>query len=86
MNTYQRETVEHQPVTTKVNGVATTTGLKYSVVPTGSRPTTWLDPVTVDGKPGVMVQALTPGVYTIYVQVTASPETPVEVAGQFQVV
>jgi len=86
MNTYQRETIEHQPVTTKVNGVATTTGLKYSVVLTGARPTAWLDPVTVDGKPGVMIQGYQPGVYTIYVQVTANPETPVENAGQFQVV
>jgi hypothetical protein len=86
MNIYQRETIEHQPVTTTVNGVVTTAGLKYSVVTTGTRPTTWVDPVTVDGKPGVMIQGYPPGVYTVYVQVTANPETPVENAGQFQVV
>jgi hypothetical protein len=86
MNTYQRETVEHQPVTVTVNGAVTADSMKFAVVPTGSRPTTWLDPVTVDGKPGVMIQGYQPGVYTVFVQVTANPETPVENAGQFQVV
>jgi hypothetical protein len=86
MNTYQRETIEHQPVTTTVNGIATADSVQYSIVPTGQRPTTWTDPVTVDGKSGVMIQGYQPGVYTVFVQVTASPETPVEVAGQFQVV
>lgn len=86
MNTYQRETVEHQPITLTVNGTPVTTGLKVCMVPAGSRPTLWADPVTVDGKPGVMIQGLSPGVYTVYVQVTSTPETPVQVAGQFQVV
>lgn len=86
MNVYQRETVEHQPVTTTVTGAPTNATVKYAVEPTGSRPTAWLDPVTVDGKSGVMIQGYQPGVYTVFVQVTANPETPVEVAGQFQVV
>lgn len=86
MNVYQRETIEHQPVTTTVNGAATGDGVKYAVEPTGARPSVWLDPVTVDGKSGVMIQGYQPGVYTVYVQVTANPETPVETAGQFQVV
>jgi hypothetical protein len=86
MNTFQRETVEHQPVTVTITGTPSNAPVKYSVAPSGSRPTTWVDPVTVDGKPGVMIQGYQPGVYTVYVQVTASPETPVETAGQFQVV
>lgn len=85
MNQYPRETLEFQPVTVTVDGVAVTANVEHCVTPNGVRPATWIAPVTVSGKQGVMVQALTPGFYDVWVRVTSSPEVPVLLAGQFQI-
>jgi hypothetical protein len=74
---YPRETIEFQPVTVTVDGAAVTTGVQLCVVPHGARPTGWAAPVTLDGKIGVMVEGLTPGLYDIWAQITSSPEIPV---------
>jgi hypothetical protein len=74
---YERESIDFQPVTITVDGAAVTTGVQVALTPNGTRPTVWDNPVTVAGKIGVMVQGLTPGLYTIWAKVTSAPETPV---------
>jgi hypothetical protein len=77
MNSYERESIEFQPVTVTVDGVAVTTGVTLAIVPNGTRPTTYSTPATVAGKAGVMVQGLTPGLHTIWAKVVGTPETVV---------
>ena len=82
---FPRETVEFQPVTVTVDGVAVTTGVKFAVVTDGARPTTWTDAVTLSGRIGVMVQGLATGNWRVFAQVTSSPEVPVIDCGAFVV-
>ena len=84
-NLYPRETVEFQPVTVTVNGVAVTTGVEFAVAESGSRPVTWAAPATLGGRIGVMVEDLTPGDWTVWARVTSSPEIPVIDCGYFTV-
>lgn len=90
VNIYQRETIDLVSVTTKDYDTVITDNLMYAVVPMGQRPgdvaDPWVAPVVLDGRSGVLVQGLPPGVYSVFVQVTSSPLVPVEPAGQFQVV
>lgn len=83
--TYPRESVEFQPVTVTVDGVAVTTGVTFAVVPYGDRPVTFVAPTTLGGKIGVMVSGLGVGVYRVWAQVTSAPETPVIDCGTFTV-
>jgi hypothetical protein len=86
MNLYPRETDEFQPVTVTVDGVAVSSGVKFSVVVTTARPLVWVDPVSLSGKIGVMVSGLAPNDYRVYAQVTSSPEIPVVDCGTFRVI
>lgn len=74
---YPRETVEFQPITITVDGTPVTTGVTVALVAHGTRPSVWLAPTTLDGKIGVMLTGLTPGLYDVWAKVTSSPETPV---------
>jgi len=78
MNTsYPRESVEFAPVTITVDGTPVTTGVTFAVVANDTRPSTWVAPTTLDGKIGVMLTGLTPGLYKVWGKVVSSPETPV---------
>lgn len=79
MNRYERESIEFQPITVTVDGVAVTTGVTFAITPNGTRPATYTytAPATVAGKTGVMVQGLQPGAYNIWAKVASTPETVV---------
>lgn len=82
-NHYPKESVEFQPVTVTVDGVAVTSGVKFSVVAWGSAPGTFSTPTTLGGQIGVMVGTYLPGNWGVWAQVTSSPETPVINCGSF---
>jgi hypothetical protein len=84
-NIFPRETVEFQPVTITLNGVAVITGVTFSVVKGSLRPGTFVAPTTLNGKIGVMVTGLTAGTYHVWAQITSSPETPVIDGGYFTI-
>jgi hypothetical protein len=77
VNSYERESVEFQPVTITVDGTPVTSGVTFCLAPDGTRPVTFTTPAAVNGKIGVLVTGLTPGAYRIWAKVTANPETPV---------
>lgn len=85
MSFYPRETVEFIPVTVTVDGVEVTTGVTFSVVIDGTRPTVWTAPTTLNGKIGVLVSGLAVGAYHVFAKITSSPETPVVECGRFTV-
>jgi hypothetical protein len=76
-NAVPRESVEFQPITITVDGAAVTTGVTFAIAATGTRPTTWVDPVTLGGNIGIMLTGLTPGLYRVWATVASSPETVV---------
>lgn len=84
-NLYPRESVEFQPVAITVNGTAVLTGVTFSVVEYGLRPSTFGTAVSLSGNIGVMVSALDPGDYTVWAKIVSSPETPVVECGYFTV-
>lgn len=77
VSSYERESTEFQPVTITVDGTVTTAGVTFCVAPNGTRPATFVAPTTVNGKIGVMVTGLQPGIYRVWAKVTSNPETPV---------
>jgi len=82
MTTFERESIEFQPVTVTLDGQPVNTAiLALAIVPHGSRPTTFTAPTIINGKPGVMIQGLTPGVHKIWAKVTSNPETPILACG-----
>jgi hypothetical protein len=84
-NSYERESVDFNPVTVTVNKTPVTTGVTFSVVPDGLRPAVFTAPTVLGGQIGVMVGGYQPGVYRVYAKVAANPETPVLKAGYFTV-
>jgi len=76
-NSYPRETVEFAFPTVTVDDVVVTTGVTFALFANGTRPTTWDAPTIEDGRIGVMLTGLTPGLYRIFAKVASSPETPV---------
>ena len=76
-NSYPRETVEFAFPRVTVDDVVVTTGVTFALFANGTRPTTWDAPTIVDGRTGVMLTGLTPGLYRIFAKVASSPETPV---------
>ena len=76
-NSIPRESVEFQPITITVDGTPVTTGVTVALVANGTRPSEWVTPTTLNGKIGVMIEGLAPGLYNIWARVTSSPETPV---------
>ena len=77
MNSYERESIEFQPVIVTVDGAVVTSGFTVAIVPNGARPTTYVAPITLAGKTGVMIQGLTPGLYGVWAKVASTPETVV---------
>lgn len=76
-NSYPRESIELVPLEVKVNGVAVT-DYSTALVPSGTRPETWVAAVTVGAATGLMLPGnLTPGPRQVFAKVTGSPETPV---------
>lgn len=86
MNTYPRETVEFVGITVALNGAVVTTGIQFAITTFEQRPTTWVAAVILDGKTGVMITGLAPGVYTAYAKITASPETVIKEVAPFRIV
>ena len=82
-NHYPKESVEFQPVTITVDGVAVTSGVKLSVVAYGSAPGTFVNPTVLGSQIGFMVGTYAPGNYGVWAQVTDSPEIPVIDCGPF---
>jgi len=76
-----RETKELIPVEVTVDGVPTTTGVKFAIVPPDQRPTTWVSATVIDSQTLVQVESLTTGEYTVYAQVTNGTELAVLKAG-----
>lgn len=91
MNIYPSTTDEFLPVTVTVSGTVVTGGVSFSVVKraagyTPTTPGTYQSPMSSGGLIGVRVNGYPPGIYDVWAQVVAPPETPVILAGQFQVV
>jgi len=84
-NVYPRETVEFIPVEVTVDGETVTDGVQFCVTNRVTRPTSWISPVTLEGKIGVMTNAQPVGVYVIWAKVTDSPEVPVIRCGEYRV-
>lgn len=88
MITFLKETLEFQPVSVKLDGVAVTTGVKFSVVlvvDNAAVPGTWITATSLDGKIGFMVDNLDTGYYRVFAQITDNPEIPVKKVGTFRV-
>lgn len=80
MADYPRETTEFVSYTIRVDGVAVTQGVEFSVVPrtgTKPRPDTWTAATTLDGKTGFLIQPGVAGTHQIWARVTSTPEIPV---------
>ena len=84
--TFERESVEFQPVVVTRDGVVITSGIATCIAQLGVRPTTFIPSVTVGTQVGCMVSGLTVGSYNVWVQITDSPEIPVKNAGSFTIV
>ena len=85
-NIYPRETSEFAPVTVTLDRVPTTTGVKFAVVSSGTRPSVWINPVTNNGLIGVMISGMSTGTYEVYAQVTNAPDVSVIDCGYFTIV
>jgi hypothetical protein len=84
INHFPRETVEFQPVTVTVNGTpATAANVTFAVGLKTARPVSWLAPVELEGKIGIMVEDLDPGTYKVWAKVESNPEIPVIDCGMF---
>jgi hypothetical protein len=84
-NAYPRESVEFQPVRVTRDGLLVTTGLEFSIVPDGERPTVWTPSALVNNQTGVIVQGLQRGTYRIFARVANPQEIPVIDCGYFYV-
>jgi len=85
-NYYPRETTEFVPVTVTVDGVSVTSGVQFSITNGQTRPTVWMESVTLDDQIGFMLTApLTVGAYRVWAKVTDSPEIPVIECGSYRV-
>jgi hypothetical protein len=85
MTTFERESIEFQPVNVTVDGAAVTSGVTFAITPNGQRPTTYTAPTTIGGQTGVMVQDLQPGIYQVWAKITSTPETPVILCGNIAI-
>jgi hypothetical protein len=84
--TFERESVEFQPIVVTRDGVPVTTGLSTCITQLGMRPVNFTSAVTVGTQVGCMVSGLTVGTYNVWVQISDSPETPVKNAGSFTII
>jgi hypothetical protein len=80
MPDYPRETTEFVSYTIRVDGVAVTQGVEFSVVPRTAgkpRPDTWTPAQVLDGKTGFLILPSTPTTLNVWARVTSTPELPV---------
>lgn len=84
-NAYPRESVEFQPVKVTHGGLLITTGLEFSIVPDGERPTEFTPAASVAGNTGVMVSGLDVGTYRIFARISTAQEVPVIDCGYFYI-
>jgi hypothetical protein len=77
MNTYERETVDFQPVNVTVGGAPVTAGVSLCVVPEDQRPAAFIPAVVRGATIGVGIAGMSPGTYDIYAKVAAPPDAPV---------
>lgn len=80
----QRESVELLEVAVIVDG-ETVTGFDVCVTPSRGRPETWEQPLTIEGKTGVLIRGLAPGRYRVWARVVDNPEIPVISVGYFAI-
>lgn len=87
MNIYPRETSEFMAVHVERDGVAVTDDtVSFSVVKgEGTRPGPFEPAELLDGKVGVQVYGLQPGVYRVWARVDTAAEQPVIDCGLFRV-
>ena len=83
---YDRSSVEFQPVNVTRDGVVITTNITTSITAPNTRPTVWIPTVTLSGKVGFMISGLSSGLYQVWVQINSGAETPVLNAGTIQIV
>ncbi|MGN6721195.1 MAG: hypothetical protein ACTHJM_01130, partial [Marmoricola sp.] len=80
-------TAEYLPISVTKNGprsaISISSGCQYSIVAgVATTPGTWTACTVVDGNPAAWIGSLSPGTYTVFIQVTASPEVIVRNLGQ----
>ena len=87
MNIYPRETTEFLRVHVEVDGVEVAGDtVTFSLVKgENSRPGEFSAATLLDGKVGLMLSGLTPGVYRVYAKVDTAAEQPVVDCGLFRV-
>jgi hypothetical protein len=83
MNTYERETVDFQPVNVTVGGAPVTAGVEVCVVPEDQRPAAFIPAVVRGATIGVSIAGMSPGTYDVYTRVSAGPDVPVIKCGSF---
>lgn len=77
-SSYPRESVEYIYVSVEDAGTPVTDGVSIAVTAGGTRPTTFTPAVQTSAGLGYKLPGdLTPGVYRVFVQITADDETPV---------
>lgn len=90
VNYYQRESDEFISIPVTNAGVPVVTGVEYCVVQTLNgvtlRPTTFLPASILEGKTGIYSGSRTPGIYFVWVHVSANPEDVIDPAGEFRIV
>lgn len=80
-------TAEYLPISVVKNGSRSATnissGCQYSIVAgVATAPGSWTACTVVDGNPAAWIGSLTAGTYTVFIQITASPEVIVRNLGQ----
>jgi hypothetical protein len=80
-------TAEYLPISVIKNGPRSATnissGCQYSIVAgVATTPGTWTACTVVDGNPAAWIGSLSAGTYTVFIQITASPEVIVRNLGQ----
>lgn len=83
MNTYERETVDFQPVNVTVGGAPVTAGVSLCVVPEDQRPAAFSPAVVRGPTLGVVIAGMSPGTYDVYAKVAAGADVPVIKCGSF---
>lgn len=86
MTTIPRESREFLPltVTDTTSGTPVTAGIEYALTQGADRPTAWTPAEVRDGTAGVVTAGtLEPGRYTVWVRITTTTDSPVDMAGWF---
>lgn len=84
INEIPKESNETQPTFITRNGVQIFTGIQYSVVRVGERPSNWVDGIQDGTKTGVTINGLDFGTWRIYAR--PSEDGPVVICGDIAIV